>query len=151
MPNSLDSMPAPESVIAVATRFMRAVWNEYDSQAVFDMVADDYVDHAYLPSNAGGHADMVERFNRAFSEARHDISDAVVQADKVVLRLSVRARHTGVFRGVAPTGAVIDVQQYRTFRIRHDKVVEHWALFDTMALMQQIGALADPTLACVRG
>ncbi|MGG1947965.1 ester cyclase [Trinickia sp. NRRL B-1857] len=150
MPNSPDTTQAPESLIAIATRFMQVVWNEYDSQAVFDMVADDYVDHAYLPSNASGHADMVERFNRAFSEARHEVSDAVAQSDRVVLRLSVHARHTGVFRGIAPTGAIIDVQQYRTFRIRRGKLAEHWALFDTMALMQQIGALTDPTLACRR-
>lgn len=151
MPELTDVPAHADSRIAVAARFMQVVWNGRDSRAVFDLVTEDYLDHAYVPSDARGHAAMVDRFNAAFSETRHEIEHAVAQSDLVILRLRVHARHTGVFRGIAPTGALIKVAQYRTFRIRHDVVSEHWALFDTMSLMQQLNALPDPGLACPRG
>jgi predicted ester cyclase len=137
-------------LIATAERFMQVVWNGGNPQAVFGMVTDDYVDHAYTPGDAHGHAAMVEQFNGAFSQGTHEIADAVANSDTVILRLWVRARHTGTFRGVPPTGAIIEAKQYRTFRIRDNQIAEHWSLFDTMALMQQIGALPDNGIACNR-
>jgi predicted ester cyclase len=46
--------------------------------------------------------------------------------------------------GVPPTGRSISVGVIDILRIAGDKVVEHWGQMDSMAMMQQLGALPAP-------
>ncbi|PRC91998.1 ester cyclase [Solimicrobium silvestre] len=135
---------------ALVTKFMQDVWNRQDAAAVPNFVTTDYIDHAYTPRDASGHAAMVGAFSAAFSDAQHVIEQLTAQDDYVVIRVRVTARHTGNFRDAAPSGNLIDVVQYRTFRLLDNKIAEHWALFDTATLFRQIGASPSPANACVK-
>ena len=49
--------------------------------------------------------------------------------------------HTGDQLGIAPTGKQVGVTGMSMARLRDGKMVEGWNNWDTMALMEQIGAL----------
>ncbi len=129
---------------ALATELIATVWNGGDTDALSALLTPDYVDHAYVPQNAVGHAHMARTLRAAFGDARHTILQITAQQDMVVLRIRITGHHTGTFRDVAASGHAIDVIQYRTLRIVDGRIAEHWSLFDTATLMRQIDAASHP-------
>jgi predicted ester cyclase len=121
-----------------ALRFVEEVWQQRTPDAVFRFTGPAFIDHAYSPGTAAGHARMVDTFCAAFSAARHTVEHAAAQGDMVLMRLRLTATHSGRFREHEASGALIDVQQYRSFRFDGGRLVEHWALLDTTALLRQI-------------
>jgi predicted ester cyclase len=48
--------------------------------------------------------------------------------------------HDGEFMGMPATGKKVEVSGYDIVHFKDDKVVEHWGVIDTGALMEQLGA-----------
>lgn len=124
----------------VATRFIEDVWNETDgAERLTEWLHPAYRDHAYAGGKAGLLAALGE-LRAAFPDARFEIEGVIGQADTAALRLRFRGTHQGVFRGLEPTVRTVDVRVFRWFRVEDDRIVEHWALFDTSALLRQLQA-----------
>lgn len=68
--------------------------------------------------------------------------DIIVEGNKVVLRATLEGEHRGELFGVAPTGKKVSVDGIIIYELANNKIVNHWMQFDTVALMQQIGAMA---------
>jgi predicted ester cyclase len=85
----------------------------------------------------------------AFSDLAFTVREAAVDADVVVLHVSMSGRHTGDFvtyapdatveRVFVPTGRAFEVTQTHWQRIWHGKVVEHWANRDDQGMAMQAG------------
>jgi len=60
----------------------------------------------------------------------------------VVADKNFRGTHQGEFMGVAPTGRQVEFAVIDILRLDQGKVVEHWAVQDRLALMQQMGLLS---------
>ncbi|CCD99489.1 ester cyclase [Bradyrhizobium sp. STM 3809] len=78
----------------------------------------------------------------AFPDMKLDLEDLVAEEDKVLVRLVIRATHTGPFGAMAPTGKPIRVAVLDLFKIRDGVLVEHWAQLDNLGMLKQLGALA---------
>lgn len=139
---------AGERNALLVRHFIDSVWNAADPDAISRFVDDRFVDGAYQPPNQQGHREMVKMFNTAFTKATHTIEELTADAERAVARIRIQATHVAPFRGIAATGAVISVRQYRSFRIRDDRIVEHHALLDMAALLAQIGGRLDAANAC---
>lgn len=70
-----------------------------------------------------------------------DLEDFVAEGEKVLVRLIIRATHTGAFRALAATGKRIEVPVLDLFQIRNGVLIEHWALLDNLGMMRPLGAL----------
>src|SRR4051794_25073480 len=77
----------------------------------------------------------------AFPDLHVSIQDQLAEGDKVVTHKLFRGTHQGAFMGVAPTGRPITFAVIDILRLENGKVVEHWAIQDRLALMQQLGML----------
>jgi predicted ester cyclase len=55
--------------------------------------------------------------------------------------------HQGEFMGMPPTGKRFEVEGFDMVRVRDGQFTEHWGLFDTMTMMQQLGAIPAPAPA----
>lgn len=69
------------------------------------------------------------------------IADHIIAEDDMV---SVIGRfggtHTGTFMGIPATGkSFSDVPIHITYKVEGGKIVDHWMLIDSAALMQQLG------------
>jgi predicted ester cyclase len=73
-----------------------------------------------------------------------DIEETIGDGDIVAVRGRVRGTHTGNLFGVPPTGREVDFPIFVSYRIVKGKIVDHWMIFDTMMMLQQIGALPAP-------
>ncbi|MFD0671132.1 ester cyclase [Cohnella sp. GCM10027633] len=123
----------------LARQFIQGFWNEGESECAERLLAADYTDHAYQPGNKDGLLQMAGVLNAAFPDQSSTEESIVAFEDRVIVRLRMRGTHLGPFRGKEATNRPIDVQLYREFRIVDGRISEHWALFDTLALLRQIG------------
>jgi predicted ester cyclase len=73
--------------------------------------------------------------------------DMIAEDDKVVLRATFRATHAGEFAGVAPSQRGVTQPFIIIYRIRDEKIVDHWLAVDMLGLMQQLGAAPEPASA----
>src|SRR5205085_12655206 len=75
------------------------------------------------------HADL----RASFSELRFDVHENIgvlVEADLVTLRTIITGTHAGEYAGVAATGNAIQTSASHVFRVRDDRLVEHWTVLD---------------------
>ena len=65
--------------------------------------------------------------------------------DTVWTRVRITGTNDGEFMGMPATGKSVDFQGVDIVRISDaGKAVEHWGVTDTMAMMQQLGAVPTP-------
>jgi steroid delta-isomerase-like uncharacterized protein len=83
-------------------------------------------------------------FYAAFPDLRHSVEDQVAEGDTVVNRLLVRGTHRGDFQGIPPTGRTVEIAAITIQRFAEGKLVEMHLLFDTLGLLQQLGAVPAP-------
>ena len=119
--------------------------NAGDVDGFGDLLADDFVEHEELPGLAPtkeGIKDFFKMYLAAFPDLRMDAEDVLASGDKVVARLRATGTHEGEFLGIPATGKSFDVQLVDIIRFGDDGLAhEHWGVFDTMAMMQQLGVV----------
>jgi predicted ester cyclase len=64
-----------------------------------------------------------------FSGWTETVEDIIIEGDKAVSRYASTGVHTGYFRGQAPTGERIVVDEVSIFRFEGGLVAEQWCVF----------------------
>jgi predicted ester cyclase len=83
-------------------------------------------------------------YRTAFPDLRVPIEELIAEGDRVVSRWTARGIHQGELMGNAPTGNQVSVTGIIVDRVSGDKIEEEWADYDTLHLVQQIGAVSQP-------
>lgn len=133
-------VPDLEANKGVALRFIEGVFIDQDPKAVDELAADDFTAHTF-GEMAPGREPLKEAMKRAgegVSDPKFEIQDVIAEKDRVAVRLTTRARHTGTFMGIEPSGNEYSIDEIHIFRVEDGKVVEHWHEFDRQRLMQQL-------------
>jgi predicted SnoaL-like aldol condensation-catalyzing enzyme len=135
---------------ATVRRLVEEVQNGHDLARMDAFFTPNFINHLEAPDlssehNAVERAKMVFReIFTAFPDLHVTIQDQVAEGDKVVTHKLFQGTHQGTFMGVAPTGRQIAFAVIDILRLEQGKVVEHWAIQDRLALMQQLGLLPVP-------
>ena len=110
--------------------------------ATTEFLAENYVDHSLPPEFEGreGVKQWVKAVSTYFDE-QTIIEDQVAEADKTILRLTMRLTHRAEWRGIPATGKQVEIKGYRAYRLEGDKIVEHWALIDGDSLERRLRAV----------
>jgi steroid delta-isomerase-like uncharacterized protein len=124
----------------IARRFIDEVFVRQDPDAVDELAAADFTPHTWGPTPPGRAAlrEAMQRAGRGVSDPVFTIEDVIAEGDKVAVRLTSSATHTGTFMGKPASGNRYSIQEIHIFRIRDGQVTEHWHEFDNMSLMQQL-------------
>jgi predicted ester cyclase len=67
------------------------------------------------------------------------LADGDLEAGRVILT----GTHQGELMGVPASGKTVEFESIDIIRLEDGKVAEHWGVTDTLALMQQIGAVPE--------
>jgi predicted ester cyclase len=111
---------------------------------------DELVDRGFLSYDLRGTRSRTglkryySELRRSFSELRFEVHENVgvlVEGDLVALRTIITGTHAGVYSGVAATGNRIQTSASHIFRVRDDRLVEHWPVLDTYRILAAIGAI----------
>jgi len=70
--------------------------------------------------------------------------DLIAEDDQVFVRATLHGVHKGKLMDIQPTGKTVTVPLYIVYKIAKGKIAKHWMLVDTLALLQQIGAIPMP-------
>ncbi len=84
---------------------------------------------------------MGRGFFAAFPDLRHDAQEQIVAGDQIAIRYVVRGTHKGEFMGIPATERPIELNMIVIDRWQEGRLVEHSGQFDSVGLMQQIGAI----------
>ena len=125
-------------------------FNERDWATEASIRTADYVAHMSgvpVPLDNEGWNGFMAQFTEAFPDAQISVEASVAERDTVASRWTINGTHGGVFQGVPATGRLVSLQGCDFSRIVDGRVAEHWAQFDLVAVLQQIGALPAPALA----
>ena len=129
---------------AAVRRFAQQVISQGDMAAFDELVSPAYVERTPSP---GGGTDRdsfrreLEGLHAAFPDLKSDEEDLVAEGDKVVYRGTLSGTHRGEFFGIPPTGRSFRISEFHVNRLEDGRLVEHWGIFDSLGLMQQLGVI----------
>jgi steroid delta-isomerase-like uncharacterized protein len=134
---------------ALARRFFEDGFTEGRLEVLDDVMSDDFVTHdpqVPLRDLRGPAAarTVIQTYRGAFSDLRMSIDDVVEQRDRVAIRWTATGTHSGELNGLAATGRTVTVTGMTIQRIAGGRVAEAWSNWDTLGLLQQIGASPAP-------
>ena len=79
------------------------------------------------------------QFSQAFPDLHITVEDTLVDGDKIAVRCSVTATHTGAGMLAAPTNKPALFTGMCIARVKDGKIVEGWNNFDFLSMYQQLG------------
>jgi steroid delta-isomerase-like uncharacterized protein len=124
--------------------------NARDWSAVAALHTDDHVYHdPQGPTPQPGGAAMAAHlaFYVEALEGRWEVLEIADAGDYVTARWIGHGVHANDLIGVPATNREISVDALSLLRIENGKIAEHWCVWDTLGLMQQIGAVPAPAHA----
>lgn len=133
----------------LARRFFEAA-NARDWDVVAALHSDDHAYHDPQGPPAGRGGEAMAKHLAFYVEALegrwevHEIADA---GDFVTARWTGHGTHANDLIGVPASGVDIHVDALSLLRIENGEIAEHWCVWDTLGLMQQIGAVPAPAAA----
>lgn len=142
-------MSAPQSVAenkALVTRFIDAVWNGEDLDAINDLASPDLVVHglgAGVDRTRSEFADFHGGLLDAVPDLNHDIEDIVAEGDRVVASVTIRGTPERQCGALAPTGKTFESVGFQQYRIEDGRIAEVWVLPNAMGMLRQLGIFPD--------
>ena len=140
----------------VVTSCFDKVINGHDWSESEDLV-NDVVDHSVRPgllARLECNRQLAEMYFTAFPDLTVTIDDQVAEGDKVVTRWTARGTHQGELSGgvppvpsliglhaVPPSGKEMKISGIAIDRLSEGKIIEHFGIHDSLAMMQKTGAL----------
>jgi len=129
---------------ALARRALEEIWNQGNLAVIDELTATNATFHD--PNVPGGKftgpdglKQFVHIYRGAFPDVRITIDDQIAEGDKVVTRWTATGTHKGELMGIAPTNKHATVTGVDIDRYQNGRVVEAWASYDMLGLLQQVG------------
>lgn len=129
----------------VVKRFITDVLEPLNYEYFSDFVADDAIWHGTTGEIQGAAAFQrltSRNASKPFSEATMTIHDMVAEDDKVTVRFTHTALHTGNFLGKAPTHQRFSWDGIVIYRLENGKIIEAWTYEDLFSLALQLDVVA---------
>ena len=73
-----------------------------------------------------------------------EVHDMFSSGDEVAVRWTGHGVHKTEIMGLSPTGKAIRVDAITILRVADGKIGENWTVWDTLAMLQQLGAAPVP-------
>lgn len=135
----MDSVTNTELV----RRFFDEALNKGDWAALDQLVAEDYVEHELVPGLPPVRDSLKRKYDTLRTgcpDLRFTVEELLAAGDRVAARVTVQGTNTQPFLGRPATGRAFAAAKHSLFRIAGGRIVEHWGVFDQLAMLSQLGA-----------
>jgi steroid delta-isomerase-like uncharacterized protein len=135
-----------QNVKEIARRLTEDPWRGKLDEAL-ELVGSDYVGH--IPGapepihGTDGFRDFVNMYLTGFPDGTITVDDQIAEGELVATRWTARGTHTGELMGMPPTGKQVTVSGITYARIADGRAREAWLSWDTLSMMQQLGAVPE--------
>jgi steroid delta-isomerase-like uncharacterized protein len=110
-----------------------------------DVIRADAIGHdPALPEPVKGPEGLKEAargYRAAFPDLELTIHETVAEGELVAIRWTAQGTHKGDLFGIAPSGKQATVTGITIDRYAGGKIAESWTNWDTLGLLQQLGAV----------
>lgn len=124
-------------------RWFDEVWNKGRREAIGELFASDVVVHDGSVTTSGPRAfyQFYDRLNAAFSDTHVEVEDSFIEGDRMCVRWTCTATHTGDGLGFPPTKKKIRVTGISIGRVANGQFIEVWQNWDMLGMMEQLKEL----------
>jgi steroid delta-isomerase-like uncharacterized protein len=126
-------------------RILEEIFGAGNYDVADELLQKDAIGHdPALPEPVKGPEGLKESargYRAAFPDLMASIDQMVGEGDLVATRWTCRGTHKGELFGIAPTGKQVTVTGITIDRYVDGKLAESWTNWDTLGLMQQLGAV----------
>jgi steroid delta-isomerase-like uncharacterized protein len=137
-----DETTTFESPKAFVREGTEQIINRGNSEWIDRYMSDDYVHHdGAATRNREEFKAYFAGMREGFPDFRFEVEEEIAEGNLVVQRVTFTGTHEGMFNGVPPTGRHVSLAGFDLFRVENGKVVEQWSVFDTAAMLDQLGLL----------
>ena len=112
-----------------------------DSGEMDRLLSADFIAHGLAPSfseDVAGWKQLAAHWAAGFSDEELTLDDLIAEDDKVAVRWTSRATHTGEFLGIPPTNRRVAVKGIEIYRLTAGKVVEYWGEINLTSLTDSV-------------
>lgn len=149
-------MTIEEQNEALTLRVFEEAFGRGDLSVIDEVLVPEAVDHQEAPGTGFAEhlKDIVRKMRAAFPDLRFEIQNALAEGDVVAVHSVMTGTHRGRFEigpfaQIEPAGSRVAVRHMHFLRWVDGKNTDLWHLWDTHALMQQLGATPQRTGAPV--
>jgi steroid delta-isomerase-like uncharacterized protein len=139
---------SPQDNKQVVRRLIEEGWNQGKTDVVPDLLANNCRFHdevfPHLTSGADSLRRHIESCRVGFPDLKFSIDDTIAERDEVVVHWTARGTHKGSFLGMPATNKKSTVSGTSIYRLEGSKIVESWANWNLMSMMQQLGVSSIP-------
>ena len=127
----------------VTRRWITGLWDNANFHLLEEMATADYAYRAPGLEKLRGDAlkEFVLAFHTAFPDLNNTIEAQFAEGDVVVTQGTTRGTHTGPLGETPASGRAVTVPWIIITRFVGDRIAEDWEVYDSLGLMQQIGAV----------
>ncbi len=125
---------------AIARRFYDAM-NEGKLEIIDEVIDENLIEHDEFPGltpNREGVRQFFQMVRTAFPDFSMTIEDMIAEEDKVFIRATMKGTQQGEFMGIPASGKQMTVPFADIVRFSGGRVVEHWGITDTGAMVRQL-------------
>jgi steroid delta-isomerase-like uncharacterized protein len=132
----------------IVRRYYEECWNQGKVERAEQYIAKDcrYHDPAF-PSMAPGVDSMkrhISMCRNAFPDLRFGLDDMIAERDEVVVHWTAHGTQEGQFLGISATRKIATVGGTSIYRIKNQKIVEQFADWNLLTLLEQLGVATAP-------
>jgi predicted ester cyclase len=125
----------------VVIKFNNEFFSKGNTAITKDLLADSFINHTAppnTPTDASAMIQFITVFHKGFSAIKVDIQQVLAEDDKVSLRKTITATHTGEFMGKTPTGKTVTMNVIEIDVLKDGKIIDHWSKNDFMQVIQSL-------------
>jgi steroid delta-isomerase-like uncharacterized protein len=121
---------------AVGTFFDR-ILNAGDMASLDSLVHRDVLVAESPPGIEGLRRNLVE-MRSTFANSEYKVMETISEGEKVVVRFSAKATHSGRFMGIPATGRRLKIWGVMIFRFEAGAVAEYWSVVEAQGILKQL-------------
>jgi len=118
-------------------RYIEEVWNKGNLDLIPELVDPNYIDHSIPFPGLEGLKEWIQATSAAFNH-QTIIEEQITENHSSALRITMRVKQIGEWRGIASSGKEAQTEGFRFYRLENGKIVEHWAHIDGDKLAAQL-------------
>jgi steroid delta-isomerase-like uncharacterized protein len=137
---------AEQAHVETVRRLYEEYLNQNRPELLASLVSEDVVLHtATEEQGIAAYASLTDRLRVAFPDMQFTLQDLIASDDRVVVRWTMDATHSGPLAGIPATGKRVQQRANVIYRFADGKIAEGWAVMDQAGMLRQLGF--DPLAA----
>lgn len=123
----------------VVINFNKEFFESGNTEITKELLSDSFTNHTAPPNAPKDESAMISfitSFHKGFSNISVRIDEVLAEGDKVSLRKTITATHTGEFMGKTATGKTVEMNVIEIDILKDGKITDHWSKNDFMQIVQ---------------